>query len=64
MKNLYDDALKDEVLKKYLPTPEQLSGRLPEHDFFFGVLCTLSNQYMLDIIAEANKVRYTVSEED
>ena len=43
VKNLYDDALKDEVLKKYLPTPERLSGRLPERDFFFGVLCTLRN---------------------
>ena len=64
MKNLYDNALKDKVLKKYLPTPEQLSGRLPERDFFFGVLCTLRNQYMRDIIAEAHKARYTVSEED
>ena len=64
VKNLYDDALKDEVLKKYLPTPEQLSGRLPERDFFFSVLCTLRNQYMRDIIAEAHKARYTVSEED
>ena len=44
VKNLYDDALKDEVLRKYLPTPEQLSGRPPEREFFFGVLCTLRNQ--------------------
>ena len=39
--NLYEDALKDELLVKYLPSKEQLSGRLPERDFFFGVLCTL-----------------------
>ena len=45
VKNLYNDELKDEVLKKYMPTPEQLSRRLPERDFFFGVLCTLRNQY-------------------
>ena len=64
VKNLYDDALKDEVLKKYLTTPEQLSGRLPEREFFFGLLCTLRNQYMKDIIADAQKVRYTVPEDD
>ena len=38
MKNLYEDALKDEVLTKYLPTKEQLSNKLPEREFFFGVL--------------------------
>ena len=57
MKNIYDEALKDEVLKKYLPTPEQLSGRLPERDFFFGFLYTLRNQYTRDIIAEAHNAR-------
>ena len=41
VKNLYEDAMKDELLMKYLPTREQLSGRLPERDFFFGLLCTL-----------------------
>ena len=57
MKNLYEDAMKDELLMKYLPTREQLSGRLPERDFFFGLLCTLRNQYMKDIIAGAHKAR-------
>jgi len=41
VKNMYPDALSDAVLTKYLPTPEQLSNRLPERDFFFGVLSTL-----------------------
>ena len=50
VKNLYGDAMKDELLAKYLPTKEQLSGRLPERGFFFGLLCTLRNQYMKDII--------------
>jgi hypothetical protein len=60
VKNLYEDAMKDELLVKYLPTKEQLSGRLPERDFFFGLMCTLRNQYMKDIIAGAHKARYTV----
>jgi hypothetical protein len=64
VKNLYEDAMKDEVLVKYLPTKEQLSGRLPERDFFFGLMCTLRNQYMKDIIAGAHKARYTVAEDD
>jgi hypothetical protein len=39
-------------------------GRLPERDFFFGLMCTLRNQYMKDIIAGAHKARYTVAEDD
>ena len=41
VKNLYPDAMQDPVLSRYLPTKEQLSNKLPERDFFFGVLCTL-----------------------
>ena len=52
----------DPVLKKYLPDPGQLSGKLPERDFFFGILCTLRNQYMKDIISEANKKRFSADE--
>jgi hypothetical protein len=33
VKNFYEDAMKDELLVKYLPTKEQLSGRLPERVF-------------------------------
>jgi hypothetical protein len=64
VKNLYEDAMKDEVLVKYLQTREQLSGRLPERDFFFGLMCTLRNQYMKEIITFAHKVQYTVAEDD
>jgi hypothetical protein len=41
VKNLYKDAMNDEILQKYLPSKEQMSGKLPERDFFFGVLGTL-----------------------
>jgi hypothetical protein len=41
VKNLYEDAMGDEVLKKYLPSRRQLSNKLPERAFFFGVLGTL-----------------------
>ena len=52
------------ILAKYLPTIQQLPSRLPERDFFFGLMCTLRNQYMKDIIAGAHKARYTVGEDD
>ena len=61
VKNLYEDALKDELLVKP-PTKEQLSGRLPERNFFFGLLCTLRNGYMKEIIADAQKARFTISD--
>jgi hypothetical protein len=64
VKNLYDDAMQDAVLSKYLPTKEQLSGNLPECEFFFSVLCTLRNQYMKDIIEEAMNKRFKLKDDD
>jgi hypothetical protein len=52
------------VLSKYLPNREQLSGNLPERDFFFGVLCTLRKQYMKDIIEEAMNKRFKIKDDD
>ena len=39
-KNVHDDAMKDPILSKYLPNMEQLSNKLLERDFFFGVVCS------------------------
>jgi hypothetical protein len=64
VKNLYEDAMKDLVLTKYLPTKEQLSNKLPEREFFFGILCTLRKQYMKDIIQAASSKRFKVGEDD
>jgi len=64
VKNLYPDAMKDPVLSKYLPSKEQVSNKLPERDFFFGVVCTLRRQYVTDIIEEANKKRFKVGDDD
>ena len=64
VKNLYADAMGDAVLSRYLPSREQLSGKLPERDFFFGVVCTLRRQYMSDIIAAAHKKRFQVADDD
>ena len=64
VKNLYEDAMKDAVLSKYLPNKDQLSNKLPEREFFFGVMCTLRKQYMSDIIAAAQAKRYKIQDED
>ena len=64
VKNLYEDAMGDQELQKYLPSKKQLSSKLPEREFFFGVLCTLKRQYMADIISEAHGKRFTIQEED
>ena len=34
VKNLYDDAMKDELVKHYLPDLEQNSNRIPERERF------------------------------
>ena len=64
VKNLYGDAMKDELVKDYLPELEQNSNRIPERDFFFGVLNSLRPQYLRKVIADANKVRYEADMND
>ena len=62
--NIYADAMKDELIKDYLPELEQNSNRFPEREFFFGVLGTLRPLYLRKIINDANKVRYEADVND
>ena len=64
VKNLYGDAMKDELVKNYLPELEQNSNRLPEREFFFRVLNSLRPLYLKKIIEDANKVRYEADVND
>ena len=64
VKNLYGDAMKDELVKNYLPELEQNSNRLPEREFFFGVLNSLRPLYLKKIIEDVNKVRYEADAKD
>ena len=41
-----------------------MSNRIPEREFFFGVLSTLRPLYLKKIIEDANKVRYEADEKD
>jgi hypothetical protein len=58
VKNLYDDAMNDHDLSQYLPDRDQLSNKLPERDFFFGILGTIKQDYLNQIIDHAEKSRY------
>ena len=64
VKNLYDDAMNDLLIKDYLPDLNQNSNRIPERDFFFGILGTLRPIYLNKIIEDANKVRYEADVND
>ena len=64
VKNLYPDAMKDPQLSKYLPSLEQMSNKLPERDFFFGIMCTLKRQYMVDVVQQAHSNRFKLADDD
>ena len=63
VKNLFDDAINTPILKDYLPSSEMLSNRLPERDFFFGILATLKQDYLKLIIKDAHEVRMKPEED-
>ena len=58
VKSLYEEALADPEVRMYLPEPKQLSGKLPERKFFFGILSSVRPKFMKDIIEEAHKNRF------
>nr|AAB42031.1 22 kD ORF [Oxytricha fallax] len=62
--NLYDDAMNDPEVSQYLPTKKQLSNKLPERNYFFGILATIKGDYLKEIIQESHKKRYSISPED
>jgi len=62
VKNLYSDAMNDSELEPYLPNLEQNSNRLPEREFFFGIMGTVKPDYLKKIIDDANKVRYEAND--
>ena len=64
VKGLYDDAMGDPLVAKYLPSAEQLGGKFPELNFFFGILSTVRTQYMKEIIEEAHNKRFKVSSDE
>jgi hypothetical protein len=63
VKSLYSDALADDTLKMYLPSKKQVSNKLPEREFFFGVIGTLKKLWLTEVIRVANEKRNKASEE-
>lgn len=64
VKNLYEDAMNDPLVSQYLPSLEQSSNKLPEREFFFGIICTLREDYMREIIQTANELRFRPQQEE
>ena len=63
VKSLYEDALGDETLRLYLPSKKQLSNKLPDRVFFFGVVGTLKRHWLSEVIQIANENRNKASDE-
>ena len=63
VKSLYADALADDTLKMYLPSKKQVSNKLPEREFFFGVIGTLKKLWLTEVIRVANEKRNKASED-
>ena len=55
VKNLYDDAMHDELVKDYLPDLKQNSNRTPERNIFFGVVGTLRPLYLKKLLKMLTK---------
>lgn len=51
--------MNDDVLRDYLPNLEMNSNWLPERNFFFGILSTIKNDYLKQVIEDANLKRYS-----
>jgi hypothetical protein len=62
VKSLYQDALAEDTLKMYLPSKKQLSNKLPEREFFFGLVGTLKRHWLQEVIKAANEKRNKASE--
>lgn len=63
VKNLWAEVSQDPELMKYFPDTK-CSSKLPERDYFFGVLCTLQPEYINSIIDHANKERNSISADE
>jgi hypothetical protein len=58
VKNLYNDAMSDPDLAQYRPDPKMSSGKLPEREFFFGIMATIRADYLNKIIHDADQIRF------
>ena len=62
VKNIYPDAIKDDLIGPYLPNLDQSSNKLPERDYFFAIIGTLKPDYLTKIVTDANKVRFSAND--
>jgi len=54
---LYPEAMQDPLTAKYLPNVPEHQPKLPERDFFFGILSAIQPHYVEKIIVDAERRR-------
>jgi len=59
VKEMYPEAMGDEEVAKYLPSIPDQSSKLPEREFFYGVLATIRGDFLKKAIDEANGKRFS-----
>ena len=64
MKNLYPMAIKDPEIASYLPPLDEKKQRLPERDFFFGIMASIKKDFLEKIIREAHLKRFKSDQEE
>ena len=55
--------MSDPQVSMYLPDTEQSSNKLPEREFFFSILGTVKKEYLIQIIEDAEKKRFSAGDQ-
>ena len=61
---MYADAKGDPEIALFLPTLGEHIKKLPERDFFFGVIGTLKEDYLRAVIKGAHEKRMGAGQEE
>jgi hypothetical protein len=64
VKEMYQEVLLDEDLRPFLPDLKVHTSKVPESDFFFGVVATIKGDFLRGVIEEANNQRFISANEE
>jgi hypothetical protein len=56
VRNLWEEVMQDDDLRRYFPTIKN-NSKLPNRDYFFGIINTLHPEYLQKLISHANEIR-------
>ena len=58
VKAIYPEALKDPELRSYMPEIPAHQRKLPERNWFYGVMAALRGKFLEEAVSAANEKRY------